>query len=49
MSPKNPAIIRRRVLFGTDPYERHTEKDEGEVNGLGTQVPLFEDEGGACE
>ena len=37
------------MLSGADPYERHTDKDERQIDGLGTQVPFLEDEGGACE
>ena len=37
------------MLSGADPYERHTEEDQSKVNGLGTQIPLLEDEGGAGE
>ena len=37
------------MLSGADPYERHTYKDERQIDGLGTQVPFLEDEGGACE
>ena len=37
------------MLSGADPDERHTDKDERQIDGLGAQVPLLEDEGGACE
>ena len=37
------------MLSGADPYERHTDEDERQIDGLGTEVPLLEDEGGACE
>ena len=37
------------MLAGADPYERHTDKDERQIHGLGAQVPFLEDEGGACE
>ena len=37
------------MLAGADPYERHTDEDEHQVDGLGAEVPLLEDEGGACE
>ena len=37
------------MLAGADPYERHTDKDERQIHGLGAEVPLLEDEGGACE
>ena len=37
------------MLSGADPYERHTDKDERQIHGLGAEVPLLEDEGSACE
>ena len=37
------------MLAGSDPYERHTDEDEHQVDGLGAEIPLLEDEGGACE
>lgn len=37
------------MLAGADPDERHTDKDERQIHGLGPQVPFLEDEGSACE
>ena len=37
------------MLAGSDPDECHTDEDEHQVDGLGAEVPLLEDEGGACE
>ena len=37
------------MLSGADPYERHTDEDERQIDGLGAEVPLLEDEGCACE
>ena len=37
------------MLAGADPDERHTYKDERQIDGLGPQVPFLEDEGSACE
>ena len=37
------------MLSGSDPYERHTDKDERQIHGLGAQVPFLEYEGSACE
>ena len=36
-------------LAGSYPYERHTDEDERQIDSLGAEVPLLEDEGGACE
>ena len=36
-------------LAGSDPDECHTDEDERQIDGLGAEVPLLEDEGCACE
>ena len=36
-------------LAGSDPDECHTDEDEHQVDGLGAEVPLPEDEGSAGE
>ena len=36
-------------LAGSDPDECHTDEDERQIDGLGAEIPLLEDEGGACE
>ena len=37
------------MLAGADPDERHTDKDERQIHGLGPQVSFLEDEGSTCE
>ena len=37
------------MLAGSDPDECHTDEDEHQVDGLGAEVPLPEDEGSAGE